>query len=1288
MASLSLLLLEHLAQTIAKELKTASLGHCLRVDHLTAMDAEKVCKLLRSKLKADTLAYLLSLELKNEIQILPEKAIEIRNRKEHKLCIFIPTGKIDSTASSLVNSFASFDLETCFESIAKNLLTELPREIREIVRQIRTVLTGQTEPTAEKWVDYLSTIAQNPTFESTGLEMWRIGLIPDLSGSSLVERLDINKQSVDLLARPRRAQTSIEERLESLKLKKGGVKDQLFTYFKGRRLRELSWLERLSQEPYKGELTFERWSFESLGTSDLEAIEVLPFVDFSGQVEIYTGLRQPNGQGTQPIATVGTKAKVTVKWNSVPSSPENLAHWQAELVTAREDSQGDLFEVELPKTKVSAKVRRASLSLDIDVETLRSRAVQIKVIGLDENGNQLRNIERIPIEGYSTEFWLSDEQISLSEIPIKHKRDTLQSLPYGRLKTAVQTQIDQIQESAGEWDERELSYYNVTINSRKIVRIGMSPILKILEQEVIRNPDDAGLYFAKIDSSEKLKPLEDIVKTDPSPLWFTDAGANFLKKRRELFKAFSLQATSGLVETADLNKDIVRKIKNYNQSYRELLTNSSKEILPLALAIDTLHIEIVHTEKVSEPAVIVMPTHPLRLFWYAAYTELLQHWQAEILKIKTSKERSRLIDLELVSRVAPLNWPAFIYSVKGDSFLFVQNLRFFWGVGLPLGVKDPARLAADVAMTVGLQETEASLADLPPTRITDELKAYRKIHPYLETLKVALINPGSGSFAAEALRHLYISNNEENSTVPARLEITAYTYQPLPLTLEPLAELQKQLYDEQPKGRYNQLSPLCVIAVRDSETIEASANDVNVTLATDQVTPKLSAISNVDFGDSSSLHGLLVRFLPHFQSNEAEAVWNHLLNFPLDSPRERHPVASYYTNSLVDSQRDYLSAMAKLVTPATDQTLAITARLSTQERSRVDSLHNFSDWVITLDRFFGVEFYDNPMDENLKRVAQQYLLDYSPEFLEGLGHRMLVTTSHREEIEEIMSRAMKQLGFSLIEVSVKTILNRLKAISGRLALRVFGDDKKAKEVVSLGIVACYLHSCGDLEDSIIIPVDSHPELFGSKAKHRLEEAERPRCDILQINFHRNRLIATFIEVKYRSESINTPSEKFLDRIVDQIEATENVFRDLFFKINPVRIDHVLQRSRLVAILRFYLYRSWRYGLIRTKQRLKELDEVISKLESGIPDFKAERKGFVLNLKGSKESLSWRNTEIKILTSDELVEAGLVANLEPSLEDLEKKSIQEEFIAPVEIKAKPIVTEQSVTRKDFAENIEV
>ncbi|MGH2767661.1 MAG: hypothetical protein ACRDIF_01715 [Actinomycetota bacterium] len=202
-----------------------------------------------------------------------------------------------------------------------------------------------------------------------------------------------------------------------------------------------------------------------------------------------------------------------------------------------------------------------------------------------------------------------------------------------------------------------------------------------------------------------------------------------------------------------------------------------------------------------------------------------------------------------------------------------------------------------------------------------------------------------------------------------------------------------------------------------------------------------------------------------------------------------------YTNELVDTQRAFLEGVGRLLEPGLENTKpVVVVSLTPEDVIRLDAVHHVSDWVVTLDRFFGVEYYDDPRDAHVARVSRKYLIDYAPEFLEGLGHRMIVTTSHREEVEEILERAMKELGFELLADSVGVVLDHLKTVSGRLALRVLGDDARAREAVSLGVVTAYLPSWGELDDSILIPVDAHPELFAPPARQRVQGAARARCD--------------------------------------------------------------------------------------------------------------------------------------------------------------------------------------------------
>ena len=329
---------------------------------------------------------------------------------------------------------------------------------------------------------------------------------------------------------------------------------------------------------------------------------------------------------------------------------------------------------------------------------------------------------------------------------------------------------------------------------------------------------------------------------------------------------------------------------------------------------------------------------------------------------------------------------------------------------------------------------------------------------------------------------------------------------------------------------------------------------------------------------------------------------------------------------------------------------SLCVELSFEERNRLDRVHHSADWVILLDRFIGIDLFDDPTDQYLASTARKYLLDYAPEFIEGLGHRLVVTTAWREEVEDILSLAMKDLGFSAVEESVSEALNALKSVSGRLALRMIHDNTRAREAAGLGAVVSWLRAQGDLKNTVLLPVDAHPEVFSVVQKRdRRTVADGDvgamlRCDLVQILFRSNRLDVTFLEVKSRSGAKGLTD--LADRMMDQMEATERRFRELFFSPED-RTDHVLQRSKLAAVLRFYTKRAFRYGYFENSDGLQDAMRSIGKLETGISQMKVGFRGFVVDLNGAKQkAFQHRGATFRVLTARDFEESTVFRGSQP------------------------------------------
>src|SRR5207253_738624 len=139
-----------------------------------------------------------------------------------------------------------------------------------------------------------------------------------------------------------------------------------------------------------------------------------------------------------------------------------------------------------------------------------------------------------------------------------------------------------------------------------------------------------------------------------------------------------------------------------------------------------------------------------------------------------------------------------------------------------------------------------------------------------------------------------------------------------------------------------------------------------------------------------------------------------------------------------------------------------------------------------------------------------------------------------------------------------------------------GQDTLAKETVSLAVVANFLLRKGELENTILIPLDAHRRLFFD-AKTAFATDSGSRCDLLIVRPTRNRLMVDFVEVKYR-QGADPITSSLLEQIADQTLKTDTAVRGMYFS-DPPRLDAPILRCQFAAILRFYAERAHRHGRV-------------------------------------------------------------------------------------------------------------
>ena len=196
--------------------------------------------------------------------------------------------------------------------------------------------------------------------------------------------------------------------------------------------------------------------------------------------------------------------------------------------------------------------------------------------------------------------------------------------------------------------------------------------------------------------------------------------------------------------------------------------------------------------------------------------------------------------------------------------------------------------------------------------------------------------------------------------------------------------------------------------------------------------------------------------------------------------------------------------------------------ISPEKAQSLRELHRLCDWVITLDRNAGIEYFDSPRDN--KDIYDAYVIDCVPE-REDLGCLQLITsTSNLEEVRNLLDGALDQMGLSRSRRNAEFLMEHLKALSGRLAIRLTGQKAPTSELIALAL--CHANCRHDsensdcwvsLESGFIIPVDDVRDLLPPLvAEDSNEDEKESRPDLIYVSTApRKGLLFRFIEVKYR-----------------------------------------------------------------------------------------------------------------------------------------------------------------------------
>jgi DNA phosphorothioation-dependent restriction protein DptH len=275
--------------------------------------------------------------------------------------------------------------------------------------------------------------------------------------------------------------------------------------------------------------------------------------------------------------------------------------------------------------------------------------------------------------------------------------------------------------------------------------------------------------------------------------------------------------------------------------------------------------------------------------------------------------------------------------------------------------------------------------------------------------------------------------------------------------------------------------------------------------------------------------------------------------------------------------------------------------LPPEDRIRLDRLHQYSDWVITIDRNAALDYFDSPRQN--PDAYERFVIDTVPQRTDLAAMQLVTSTINLDSVRDLVDEALGDMGLSSSERNSRFLISNLKSLSGRLAIRLADGGTRTGELIALALMHAHCIAEGEhkawlsLEQGILIPVDEIADHAPIVHMTEQEDEIARRADFIHVSAPaRGALEFRFVEVKYRQHLRTVRQSGLLQRMVEQTSELRKRWMEWFFGDNLAPLERVVRRAQLAKLLRFYVDRAARYRLSeRAYGRLSaEIDQLLLK----------------------------------------------------------------------------------------------
>jgi DNA phosphorothioation-dependent restriction protein DptH len=1225
-------------------------NHCQRVEFLPVEVMRIVCERIFQDPELKTRhveAYVLADQAANGLEIESGALIEKRNRQQFGVLVaFIPQGlRLPAEDSYDIQTFKTYDLGNVLRIHVREMLAALPTEGQEVATQVLSQPAIRRLP-VDQHIKYLLALKHDASnWEEAGAYLFHLGLIPDLDlkEDNCETRLDRNAKCVAKLTDESQSTLSaLDDLAQTLQLdpQANNLRENLVAYLRSRNIADIqAWLhDILADQTVCSNLNFAKWKFVDTPGEGKVEVHLDPLRDPKTN-KVAEGFEDRGGN-----LIANTKTPIKIKWKTYPTNSPALGHFVVLIVRDTDDEElgAELLKKTVKNNKKTETRSKISLR-DIELAEGETCAAKIIVQARDRAGVILSSDESEP-------FWIEggEEEKPTGAKKVNVIRNRAEAFFLGACRSRTKMEVD----SEG-WEEgRRPFLYRLKLKNRDIYHLLINPLLHAIERWNLSDPKTLGAWQADL-SNRGAMELSDL---KPFPVSVSNLGTfeTFVRARVALFERFQdKDPGNGVVEIFDL-REFAPDIMAYAQAFIDVLTEVKTKLQAARgdgqvnnilsashklSRIDTIHLKVGDSEGVDQ-LVLLAPTHPIKLLWLLQYQQLLYSWADKLVGV-SEKEAAALVGREAHERITSLNIPSALAFQNDDIYVNSDNLDLYWSI-LPNGkTPDVRKAVSTLQRLLGFKLNEGEITLITAPHIADRIWRYLKHHPYVSTLRINVINPGDGLLVLNAIRLIQRGEDFKDLNYDVafyadqRYEIMGSAFDEVTEGSTLSEGAQPDVDEELLKPNTNPLFPKLTFSKRklsDGDWRTTEFREAHITILIDRFSTKVLTRQTQPPPGSFCLHNLLAEYRADFDVKGDSATWSRKV-VPNQNPELSSAAACAQALFQSIDGLTRLSASFFDWGNSLDKVPAIQLELSDTDKHLINHIHERSDWVFTIDRNFGIEYFDNPRAGG--GAVRSYLIDYTPEFLDGLGHRLIISTFWLSEIEGIISDGLKKMGIPGTGFHASQILDVLKSISGRLALKLINNPKDAKEIIGLALTRLLLQDAGALRTGILIPVDSHIDLF-TDHKRTSDEADirLKRSDLICASVKNGKLVLRLIEVKYRTGSGAPSEDQLLREAIAQKNAdTRKVFEARFVpKTTGDRLDRELQNKELANLLRFYFERSCRHGLLEPASEGKAaLSDAIRHVEEGNFNVEFENAGYIFHTTGiSKQPEDYKDNQVFIV----------------------------------------------------------